>query len=294
MGKKFKSGYTLTELAVAIAFISVLLLTIAVVTLNLANMYHKGTTLKSVNTIGLELIDEFSVAVASATPKNYLTDCRIYTDAVQQEACRNDHGMKFFFQAYTNKDAGDGEGKKITKNNTALGNATQQYGIFCTGKYTYAWNTGYVLSQKGDFTKSSNIYSGGKTMNSGTFRLKKYFDEGGKICLGNLDLEHDKYTLETDFGATETPISDELINTKDIAIYDFTVDPPIQAEESTQGALLVMHLTLGSITGGVDVNTDYSGCDTEAIAEKGSYDMSHCAAYQFTFTSKAQGGNGGA
>lgn len=303
MGKKFKSGYTLTELAVAIAFISVLLLTIATVTLNLANMYHKGTTLKSVNTIGLELIDEFKSAVAAAPIFDYHAKCQRFSDASAGEEesprkqCENDKGRLFIFQAVKNGDFGtkveSGEAaveskKQIEQGGTSLADNTQHYGFFCTGKYTYIWNTGYVLGQTDEFTRSSKIYDGGSSFNDETFRLKKYQDEGGKICERNL--VEKSYVIKVSLLSLDGKevLNDELITTKDIAIYDFTVDQPIQIEGSAKGTTLAMHLSLGSITGGIDVNDKYAGCNINSIDNVSSYDINYCAAYKFNFSQTIQ------
>lgn len=50
-------GFTLVELLLAMAGVAVLLISIAVTTIQLTNMYHKGITIKSINQSGREVGD---------------------------------------------------------------------------------------------------------------------------------------------------------------------------------------------------------------------------------------------
>ena len=55
--KRKNKGFTLIELLLAMAGVAVLLVSVAVTTIQLMNMYHKGLTVKSINQAGREVGD---------------------------------------------------------------------------------------------------------------------------------------------------------------------------------------------------------------------------------------------
>ena len=61
-----KSGFTMVELSLTMAFVAVLLITIAVITSNIMTIYQKGLTIKAVNSVGRGLTDEFITGITSA------------------------------------------------------------------------------------------------------------------------------------------------------------------------------------------------------------------------------------
>ena len=48
-----QSGFTMVELSITLAFLALLLISIAVITTNIIAIYQKGMTLKAVNSVGL-------------------------------------------------------------------------------------------------------------------------------------------------------------------------------------------------------------------------------------------------
>ncbi len=285
---KTKKGFTLTELAVAIAFISILLLTIATVTLSMVQTYHKGNTMKEINTVGLELISEFTDAISASSNFNYQSYCSMFTDAASKAACEGDGGQKFIFQQSV-------VDVQIKNTSTTISNA-QKYGIFCTGKYSYVWNTGYTMkSSDGEHTKSSDLYvvsdASADLSGLGTFRLKKYQDPTRSLCVetfydnsGNLQA-YSNSTIKND--SPLTLLSDELIKTQDLAIFSLKVDQPV-IEEVSSDALYTVHLILGSISGGIDTSGSDPSCNMDTSS---SYDIEYCAANKFNFTVQTKGGN---
>lgn len=313
---KARKGFTLTELAVAIAFISILLLTIATVTLNMVRTYHKGNTMKEINTVGLELISEFTDAISASSNFNYKSYCSLFTGVAARTDCEGDKGQKFIFQE---------KAMDINIKNTGttiLG--AQQYGIFCTGKYTYVWNTGYTMgSSDGEHSKSSDLYidtSGASVPNFSdlginkdgagnkefsNFRLRKYQDQTRSMCVDAFytkDSNHDR-TLQDNYNSGSIDnidfssqsksnfgshlISDELIKTQDLAIFSLKVNKPI-VEEVSSNSLYTVHLTLGSISGGIDTSSDDPSCNMNTNS---SYDIEYCATNKFNFTAQTKGSN---
>lgn len=60
---KNKSGFTLIELMLAMGFVSVLLIAIAVTVIQIANIYNRGITLKDVNQAGRSLASELQKSI---------------------------------------------------------------------------------------------------------------------------------------------------------------------------------------------------------------------------------------
>ena len=61
-------GFTLIELILAMTFISVLLLAIALTIMQISTIYNRGIILKEVNQVGRSLATELDSAVAASTP----------------------------------------------------------------------------------------------------------------------------------------------------------------------------------------------------------------------------------
>lgn len=285
-----KKGFTLTELAVAIVFISILLLTIATVTLNMVHTYHKGNTMKSINTVGLELIAEFSDAISASSNFDYRSYCAMFSSDAYDD-CINNKGQKFIFQEFTVDDV---HLKDLSDKFRA-----QKYGIFCSGRYTYIWNTGYTMSSNdGTHTKGSDLYvvDGGGSLDGfsidsdSTYRLKKYQDPSRSLCTQTFTdpMDYSSNSLNNiNIVSLSSPLSEELINTQDLAIFSLVIDPPI-IEESTFNSLYTAHLILGSISGGITMDDDNPQCNMDTDS---TYDIEYCATNKFNFTMKANGSN---
>lgn len=316
-----KRGFTLTELAVAIAFVSILLLTIAAVTISMLKNYHKGLAMKSINTVGLDLIDEFSSAISESPVFDAESLCKslgdigVYdevndtwdlpggvTDSKGANACIKDGARQFIYQQFVANIDIEKKGVIIkgphASDPTKQNNYLPVSGVFCTGKYSYVWNTGYIVSQEGaKHTMTSYIYSGGSALIlNGGFRLKKYSDPGRSFCRSNFPPVSDsdptkhypkydgptpgtyvlhylgsspsdysalmtkeiKTNIETSMTSASKVLSEELISASDLAIYSLTIDPPTINKYSGR-SLYTGSFVLGSISGDIDLNKNLAG-----------------------------------
>jgi hypothetical protein len=68
MSRVKTNGFTLVELMLAMSFISLLLLAIAMTTIQVSNIYDKGITLREVNQAGRAVSDELQRSIASSSP----------------------------------------------------------------------------------------------------------------------------------------------------------------------------------------------------------------------------------
>jgi type II secretory pathway pseudopilin PulG len=109
---KRQTGFTLIELMLAMTFIAILLIAIAMTTIQISNIYNKGITLREVNQAGRALSDEFQRGVAGTAPFDVTPKL-------------NDANPTTLRSKYVQRDGG---------------------GRLCLGSYTYVWNNGAALS----------------------------------------------------------------------------------------------------------------------------------------------------
>lgn len=106
MSRNKNTGFTLVELMIAMAFISVLLIMIAAVVIMTSRIYTQGVTLRTVNQEGRLLVEDMrrTISQSRPIPAPYI----------------------------------------IT--------SPSEYGMLCTGKYTYLWSYGKTFKKDGTST----------------------------------------------------------------------------------------------------------------------------------------------
>ena len=133
----YRKGFTLIELSLSMVFVGILTLAVALIIRDTVASYRRGLTLNQVNTVGMDIVDDMRTAVLNSSSKSVLYDCEKYyynnnsTEAL--ERCIQDQGYNFTYWVKTGKVEVNGE----TLNDVPL------YGAFCTGTYSYIWNSGY-------------------------------------------------------------------------------------------------------------------------------------------------------
>lgn len=126
---KVRQGFTIIEITLVMAFVSVLLISIAMIISNIMAVYQKGLTLKSVDSVGRNLIEEFTTAINAAPSIDTANLCRTHTtDDITKQECESNGAYKFIFQS--------------RQSNTE---SVQYSGVLCTGNYSYVWNTQYGI-----------------------------------------------------------------------------------------------------------------------------------------------------
>lgn len=114
--KRNQQGFTIIELMLAMGFVSLLLLAIAMLTIHMSNVYTSGITLKEVNQSGLAVSEDIQRTIASSVPFSLDT-----TLPKPNYKYVNDRG-----------------------------------GRLCLGEYSYIWNYGKSLETSTPFTKYEN------------------------------------------------------------------------------------------------------------------------------------------
>jgi prepilin-type N-terminal cleavage/methylation domain-containing protein len=139
-----KAGFTLIELMLAMTFISVLLVAIAMTTIQISNIYNKGITLREVNQAGRAVSSELQRSIASSVPFDVTP--------------KSDNSPGTENSKYVVRDGG---------------------GRLCLGNYSYAWNYGKTLVGGAGAPAVYNKYD--DTGNT-PVRFAKIEDAGGALC----------------------------------------------------------------------------------------------------------------
>ena len=170
MQKKFaRGGFTIVELSLSIVFIAILSLSVVLIMTNAISAYHRGLTLNQVNTTGMELTDDLRAAIQNSPAHSVKSKCSTVYSSNVIKNCENDKARNFVSVArYATVK------KKAT--GATIGTNVPVFGAFCTGSYSYIWNSGYLFSD--DYT--TNV--GGKA----TF---KYREIGGSVADYNKDFK---------------------------------------------------------------------------------------------------------
>lgn len=126
----------------SMTFISVLLVAIAMTTIQISNIYNKGITLRQVNQAGRSVSSELQQSIASSVPFDVTP--------------KSDNAPATLASRYVKRDGG---------------------GRLCLGSYTYAWNYGKALAGGADAPAVYNKYD-----NNQPVRFAKIEDAGGALC----------------------------------------------------------------------------------------------------------------
>lgn len=280
MHKNFtRGGFTLIELSLSIVFISVLSLAVALLIMNAIAAYRRGIVLNRVNDVGAEIVDDMRASIQSATIKTLEKECERYynNDGNAAKRCENDKAKKFSSNVYKADVLGVGDGIPVS-------------GIFCTGKYTYIWRSGYLFEGNGHYiTKDVTfVYEGetGPTLDK-DFKLLKVEDTDRIVCkmmagyeqTGGKELEK-----EIDVSGAERPFEEapvDLLSGNDmLALYDLSIT-------TNMGQKKILHTVsfmLGTEQGSVNISG--SKC---AAPEENDY-LDYCAINKFNFVAQANGG----
>lgn len=261
--KKFRSGFTISEISLSMVFISFMLLSIAALVIYATTLYQKGLTLRAVNNTGLELVDEITRSLSGSF---------------------NSVSGNYYYQR---------------KGNVYLPNSSNEqlnvpiWGVFCTGTYSYAWNTGYVLGNE-TYARTS----GGATFRDvdrltlttadGTyqgFRLLRVNDSNRAVCASVSDSSGNSITAT---GVTNTRELFSSSSEHQLALYDFHVFTPVY-HSLTGHTYYSGSFVIGTIKGSVDITTTSDVC--KEASDNLNTDFTYCAINKFNFAVRATGAN---
>ncbi len=145
--KHTNHGFTVVELMIAMAFISLLLLAIILTVMQVGAIYNKGVTMKSVNQAGRIVVADMKRAIGES-------------------------GVDIIYKPHE-------------RGNDA-GNPVYDAGRLCTGVYSYIWNVGtFIGSDSNDPNFQVNKYQGTDDDRKKPLRLVKVKDSNSHYCQGD-------------------------------------------------------------------------------------------------------------
>ncbi|MBR3256890.1 hypothetical protein IKG02_01200 [Candidatus Saccharibacteria bacterium] len=311
-----RSGFTLVELSFAIAFVSVLVITVTLISNEIINLYRKGYSIKTVNQIGRDLMSDFTGSIQNSPPASFRSFCNRYNNATNKANCEaNNANYSLYQQFYSDIFIGDVSGNISDEKKTV-----PTGGAFCTGNYSYVWNTGYVLGDSyyvddsGTLAKDSDLslwLKIGDRAPIKDFRLLKIQDPSRSVCAyavsggypdtnaadgsgvlrapnlaaADTGIGRTHPGIKLDAAPSEEPV--ELLSESDspLVLYDFVIFPP--ARISTTSKLFMSgSFILGTKDGGIDIMTTSNYCQTP---NSFNADFSYCAINKFNFGTQASG-----
>ena len=278
-----KKAFTIIELMLAMSFLGTMLLGIASLIMQITNIYQKGLAIRGVNTVGREIISDLTRTVQASRVNNLSINpsTKENSNEIGDDEVRRARADYFVEKRVDGKQLG---------------------GVFCTGSYSYVWNTADNIraaksSDKKIEIKDSKVIKGTledlKTLGVLTIQVKEndsdatvlivpklvrfsdynrdacFHDDDSQEMAGNNDPNSIKKS------ATVFDLSDkmqekninELIedNEADLVLYDFTVLPATQ-NYTTKQIFYPGTFILATYRGGVNIasNGDFcQGSDNE-------------------------------
>lgn len=306
MLKKGKmAGFTLVELTISIAFVSILALTIALITTSVIATYRRGLTLKQINTTGMDLIDDLRSVISNSSARSAINLCSlIYADSAHansRQNCINDEARNFISisrpaEVIIGKDSLDR--KNITD--------VPIFGAFCSGSYSYIWNSGYFFGDK-KLYEVQNVEPISVTYldrtgehTASNFRLLKIADPNRAACINPLTstspsnydslsglTNHFNLDSGGSYVISEPPI--ELLSDQGdsgLALYDLSISRPSYGP-FTRNALYSGSFILATIQGGINLRAMGNYCATPSEYAIENFD--YCAINKFNFAVLANG-----
>ena len=291
-----QSGFTMVELSITLAFLALLLISIAVITTNIIAIYQKGMTLKAVNSVGRGLVEELTTAINTAPSVDTTSLCNSLAgdDAA---ACRSDNAFKYVYQANYNS-------------------AGQQYnGVFCTGFYSYIWNTYYGVDSGNTLSLRYLSNTDGSTPTIDAPRLIRVEDRTYRVCSAVMVPDSYTSTFASTSSATiditklagSTNVTNPIPEPQsgmlnefdlDLMLYEFTIFP-ISQDAVTLRTYMAGTFILATLRGDVDITRSGDYCTLGGTAEDGTGDTSslgnlgaeynYCAINKFNFAARTAG-----
>ncbi len=313
LSQQTKSGFTIIELTLTMSFVAVLLITIAIVTSNIVTIYQKGLTLKAVNSVGRSLIDEFTSAVNSAPTLDTKSLCSNLARGSENTAaeaaiakCEQDNAELYVFQ--------DTSGPAPN----LAANPVQYNGVFCTGHYSYLWNTYYGKATNHTLSVTYRNKDGStQTISDGN--LLRFEDTTRRLCSAAANSDYES-TLEPHMTLDITELANSGANgvtlhnpipapegnllsefDLNLMLYELTMFPPSQ-DAVTNRTFFSGTFVLATERGNVDITRtgDYCNVNDLSRLENGQNEGSgsvldigsefnYCAINKFNFAARTAG-----
>lgn len=305
--KRNRSGFTLVELSLSVVFISVLSVAVALILSNAISSYHRGVIMNQVNTLGMDLVDDMRAAIMDSHVKSIVSACsEVYDKDDLIQECKDDSAQRFVMVTRVEevKRKGGGDVGKVPVE-----------GAFCTGSYSYIWNSGYLFNTTdfsvGEPTVDMAILKykdkNGDAQTASGFRLLKVEDETRAVCKsvtpndeyptnsegvttlissGQFDISGNQYSR-----LSENPVDILSSGDSKLALYDLSARSSAESD-IVNNVFYSVSFILATIQGGVNIKASGDYCVTPGDMTNTAVEgFNYCAINKFNFAAQANGGN---
>ena len=276
--KKQKKAFTIIEFLLAMTVLSVMLMGIVTLTMRILEIYRKGLALRAINATGRDILNDLSRSIGGSpivenvnpTPASGSTDIRW-----------ND--IKKVYRNYYNE--------KTSSSSITNNKHVQIGGVFCTGAYSYVWNTAPTIEA---YRKNPDSKNNAFTIEGKVYKLARFPDTDRVACERVNENSDDLKTIHISNGIDSRDIVSLISDDdSDLAIYDFVVLPATQNAKTGQ-IFYSGSFILATMRGGVNVLTNGNFCTgTEQMynsqVEAVDQDFNYCAVNKFNFAIRATG-----
>ena len=278
---KTKRGFTLIELSLSLVFIAVLSLTVAYIINDTVASYRKGVTIKQVNTIGMSIVNDIRSSVRNgSTTDSFYKMCEKYKGSNLEGKCQSENGRGFVTIEFRGTLEGEDE------------RAIPLSGAFCTGDYSYIWNSGYFFNGKASPDSAATFTYRDNTIKN--FRLLKVKDTTRSICVGYSSDPTNQFSSDDNTILEKEPPIDLLTNSdtggsegdEGLALYELQVANPAESR-SSNNKFYAISFILGTVRGGINILSTGGAC---AAPEDDEEDFDYCAINKFNFAVQTAGG----
>lgn len=278
-----KKGFTIVELMLAMAFLATMLVGIASLVMRITSIYQKGLAIRSVNANGREIVSDLTRTI-SASRVTVSINPEVPSDGKIEQTHIDEARADYYVSTATS----------AAKGNRQMG------GVFCTGDYSYIWNTAdnlRIVRGTNDRLKNK-IYTDidiNTILDKGVYVIKvgnpaqyiipkfaRFEDKDRKACVheektidgvkkyvpavdpkGTVGGIKPKKAYLFELGTTlTTDAVTELIedNESDLAMYNFTIFPATQHLTTKQIFYSGMFI-IATYRGGVNIKSNGEFCE---------------------------------
>lgn len=304
-----KRGFTLVELSLSIVFIAILSVTMALMINEAISTYRRGITLNQLNSVGMDLVDDMRTAVQNSSSRSPKDECEtLYSNYAAAKALCTDGDSE------THANAGGYGFVSVTKRaevkvgGKSIGEVPV-FGAFCTGTYSYIWNSGYffnvndyeVVGMSKGATLTYRLDGKDTPDKLENFKLAKVEDRIKRVCMTATRPNENTYRVNYndssfngfDIASYETlgeaPV--EVLSretTNNLAVYGLDVAYPATSNAAND-TFYAVSMILGTVQGGINVNASGNFCVApEGYSALENFD--YCAINKFNFAAQAIGG----
>lgn len=245
-----KQGFTIIELMLAMAFVSALLIAIAMTVIQIGDIYNKGITYKDVNQAGRSIASELQRTIAESASFSIIESDHHYV--IQ-------HG----------------------DSNDLLG------GRLCLGQYSYIWNYGkYVQSSD---SRINTYQDADPSTPPPPIRFVKVLDPNSSYCVPNAGGDYPKIKKDNNAVELLVIGQGTGLNRHDLALHSFTISASPPSDPKTGQTLYSIEFLLGTNNQGAlfKTNSDNPATTTCRPPSDSNSDAAYCSVNQFNIVARA-------